>query len=173
MVDRTRRATFVLAVSVLTAASVSAAHADNTRLHIYGSISPGLKPDLTITLNSSSPLCWGNTKIVEAHTDIQDGKYEITAGWDPGVCGFNKGFASLTVNGRTDQRAKLDSLFESSGTGYVEFHEVSSLRCENDPDFNQFSCTPIRADASSIIGSNFYFDPSRTGRDYHLDFLAD
>src|ERR1700758_901545 len=95
----TKRKLLVLAVTLLTAASSLASVTDNTRLRIHGDLTTGLKPELKLTLNASNPLCWGKTKIVEAHSEIENGKYEITASWDPGLCGYERGLASFIVNG--------------------------------------------------------------------------
>ena len=67
----------------------------------------------------------------------------------------------------------LQGLFGTSSDGYTEFHDVASLRCGDDPEFGQFICTAVRKDASSVVGTNFYFDPDKTGAEYHFDVLSE
>lgn len=146
-------------------------HANEVRLS--GQLSDSLRITLKLTLNSSNPLCWGKTQVVEPTTTSDAGQYGIDAKWDGGFCGYHSGFAEVAITHTTEENTKLQALFGTSSDGYTEFHDVVSLHCGDDPEFGQFGCAAVRKDASSVVGTNFYFDPDKTGAEYHFDVLAD
>jgi len=159
------------ALAVLLLLLASEVHANEVRLS--GQLSDSLRISLKLTLNSSNPLCWGKTQVVEPQTTTDAGQYEIDATWDGGFCGYHSGFAEVAIAHATDESTNFQALFGSTSDGYTEFHDIVSLHCGEDPEFGQFECAALRKDASSVVGKNFYFDPDKTGAEYHFDVLAE
>lgn len=142
-------------------------------IRLSGRLSDSLRISLKLTLNASNPLCWGKTLYVTPQTAMAVAQYEIDAKWDAGFCGYHAGVAEVAIARVTNGSTSFQALYGSSGDGYTEFHEVESLHCGDDPEFGQFGCAAVRQDASSVIGTNFYFDPDKTGAEYHFDVLAE
>ena len=150
-----------------------AAEVQANEVRFSGLLSDSLRISIKLTLNSSNPLCWGSKLTVEPPTTLADGQYTVDANWAGGFCGYSSGFAEVAISRSSNENTRLQALFGNSAEGYTEFHEVESLRCGNDPEFEQFGCAAVRQDTSSVIGTNFYFDPDKTGSEYHFDVLSE
>jgi hypothetical protein len=142
-------------------------------VRLSGQISEALHVALKLTLNSGNPLCWGGPLVVQADSKVVSGKYEIDANWSAGFCGYQTGLAEIAVSRDVNEMIKFDAPFGTVPVGSTEFHQIETLICGSDPDLNEFTCSAVRDDSSSVIGNSFYLDPDHSSADYHVDILAE